>query len=334
MRGPRFAGALTAHVQTWRPYTLWYAGLVGLSGAALAADRASWSQLGLAWLVPTLVWVAAHYLGDYLDRELDGISKPQRPIPSGRMRPATALLCGSLLAAASCVLALIVNWRTVVLLLIGIGGAVAYNGFFKARGLWGNLMRGALTGAALVFGSMVVLSQPSLRSLPFALAFVAHDASSNLVGTLRDVSGDRAGGYRTFAVRHGTRAAAWTASALYGLAIAAAAAGLLLPSAGAAHLFPLLPAIALGCRAFQLAVAADDALTPRRALRAHEVLTVERLLFAGALLAPGLGPLVALVILLPALAITLSMQRTMRVAHEFSPKHMVLDGTGRPKRLG
>ncbi|GAA1403759.1 hypothetical protein GCM10009639_49040 [Kitasatospora putterlickiae] len=101
MRGRRLRRTLTAHVRTWRPYTLWYIGLVGVAGHAVAAGRHGVAQLAAAWAVPTLIWVAAHYLGDYLDRELDAISKPQRPIPSGLIRPRTAVWCGTVLGATT-----------------------------------------------------------------------------------------------------------------------------------------------------------------------------------------------------------------------------------------
>ncbi|MGA8117483.1 MAG: UbiA family prenyltransferase [Actinocatenispora sp.] len=321
MRGRRLATTLSAHVRTWRPYTLWYVGLVGLAGETLAADRHTLPRLAAAWLVPTLIWVAAHYLGDYLDRDLDAISKPQRPIPSGQIRPSTALACGAVLAAAACVIALSVNWLTVVVLIGGIGGAVSYNGFFKARGLWGNLVRGVLTGAAFLFGEMMAAPHPLVGLLPFALVFWAHDAASNLVGTLRDVAGDREGGYVTFAVRHGIRAATWTAVGLYGLAVTAAVAGLVtLPHTRGLYLVMIVLAVGLAVYAFGILFTAGGGLTSRVALRSHEVLVAERLVLAGALLVPSLGLPVALAILVPMLAVTLGTQRAMRSRHEFSPE--------------
>ncbi|MET7717354.1 UbiA family prenyltransferase [Streptomyces sp. NPDC005407] len=321
MGGNRVARTLGAHLRTWRPYTIWYPGLVGLAGATLAADPHANARLLAAWFVPTAIWTAAHYLGDYLDRELDAISKPQRPIPSGRMRPTTALACGALLATAACVAALAVNWRTILLLAVGIGGALAYNGLFKARGIWGNLVRGALTGAAFAFGTMMAVPFPPNELLLFVVVFWSHDAASNLVGTLRDVAGDREGGYATFAVRRGLRTAGRTAAALYGLAVATAAAGLLaVPRDRAAYLLVVLLAAVVGCGAFRLVFTPRRTLTPRMALRAHEVLVAERLILADALLVPGLGLPAALGILAPLLVLTIGIQRAMRSKHEFAPE--------------
>ncbi|MEV6315552.1 UbiA family prenyltransferase [Streptomyces sp. NPDC051776] len=321
MGGTRLVRMLGAHLRTWRPYTIWYPGLVGLAGATLAAGPHTHARLLAAWFVPTAIWTAAHYLGDYLDRDLDAISKPQRPIPSGRMRPTTALACGAFLAAAAWIAALAVNWRTILLLAVGVGGALAYNGLFKARGIWGNLVRGALTGAAFAFGTMMAVPYPPAELLPFVVVFWSHDAASNLVGTLRDVAGDREGGYATFAVRRGLRTAGRTAAALYGLAVATAAAGLLaVPRDRAAYLLVVLLAAVAGCGAFRLVLAPGRNLTPRMALRAHEVLVAERLILADALLVPGLGLPTALGVLVPLLLLTIGIQRAMRSGHEFAPE--------------
>jgi geranylgeranylglycerol-phosphate geranylgeranyltransferase len=308
---------LAAHVRTWRPYTFWYPGLVGLAGQTLAEGQDTPARMLAAWLVPTLFWVAAHYVGDYLDSDLDAISKPHRPIPSGQLRPATALACGAVLAGAACVIAVSVNWLTVFLLAGAIAAAISYNAFFKARGLWGNGVRGAVTGAGFVCGTMMAVPVPSATLLLFVLVFFAHDAASNLVGTLRDISGDREGGYETFAVRHGLRTAVWTAAALYGVTvIIAVVTGILtVPAGRTAYVVVIAVTAALGFWAFSMLFVPE--VTPRIALRAHEVLVVERLVLAGALLVPGLGLPVALGILAPMLVLTIGTQRAMRSRHEF-----------------
>ncbi|MBO3741334.1 UbiA family prenyltransferase [Actinoplanes flavus] len=316
----RVTTTFAAHVRTWRPYTLWYVGLVGLAGAALAADRPTVARLAAAWLVPTLVWIAAHYLGDYLDRDLDAIAKPQRPIPSGQMRPGTALGCGVALAVGAGAVALAVNWRVLLVFLAGIGGAVAYNGFFKARGIWGNLVRGSLTGAAFLCGELMTAPAPVPRLLPFVLAFCLHDTASNLVGALRDVDGDRAGGYRTFAVRHGLRRGVWTSAGLYAASIAAVVTGLLLvPRHDRFSGVLLVVATGLGCHAWAPLVRAGDALSARTALRSHATLVVERVVLAAAVLVPGLGAPVTAALVTPMLLVTAASQRLMRTRHEFTP---------------
>ncbi|PRY01729.1 SCO3242 family prenyltransferase [Allonocardiopsis opalescens] len=75
-----------------------------LAGAAAAG----WSGGRRAWLLPvasTFLYWAGMALNDYADRELDAKERPERPIPSGRVSPGTALglaagLTGAGVAAA------------------------------------------------------------------------------------------------------------------------------------------------------------------------------------------------------------------------------------------
>ena len=212
--------ALRAHVETWRPYTLWYVGLVGLAGAALADGPHHPWLLASAWAAPTAGWLGGHYLGDYFDRELDAGSKPHRPIPSGRLGARTRVWCGCICFALLALLAVLGGWGTTSAAVLAAFGIVAYSRWCKARGIAGNLVRGALGAIALLYGALTVgLSADRGSTVPVLLAamvaFWSHDAMSNLVGALRDIDGDRAGGYRTLPVRRGAPFAVRTVLALY-----------------------------------------------------------------------------------------------------------------------
>lgn len=309
---------IRAHVETWRPYTTCYPAMIGSAGAALAGG--AWGvQVIAAVVVPTLGWLSGHYLGDYFDRELDAIDKPQRPIPSGRLSARTAMACGAACALAATVLTLLVNWHALVLVVVATGGIVAYSRVCKARGLSGNLVRGALTALALAVGALLAADRLPWTIAVFALVLLLHDAASNLVGTMRDVEGDRAGGYRSVPVRSGIRAAVRMSFGLY------AAAMLIVLGASSAVPDPtgyyLLAAVAAcaGTAAFSLLFEHIDDLPPRKALQAHKILVAERLVLTAALIAGGAGAWIALAVLVPALAFSLSTQAALRTGHEFPP---------------
>jgi 4-hydroxybenzoate polyprenyltransferase/geranylgeranylglycerol-phosphate geranylgeranyltransferase len=301
-----------------------YVGIVGLAGAFLAAGGASVRPPALlaAWLAPTLGWVAGHYGGDYFDRRLDAVAKPHRPIPSGRMGAGTALIGMVACAAAGGVLAVLVNWRTAVLVGAALALGIGYSTLFKPRGLSGNLVRGSLTALVLVFGAMMVAPLPPLALLPVAGVFWLHDAASNLVGTLRDVDGDRAAGYATFPVRHGVGAALLAVAVAGGLWLALAALSALgRAEAGLAAVVAFWAL--LGCSAALAAAAlvrlalAERPLPARLALAAHEVLAVERVILAGAFVGLAAGPAAALAPVVPSALITALTQGPMRAWYEF-----------------
>ncbi|MFG2043815.1 UbiA family prenyltransferase [Dactylosporangium sp. NPDC048998] len=317
--GGRLRTAVLAHVQTWRPYTVWYVGLLGLAGAGLAGERRLlW--LVVAWAIPTLGWLGGHYLSDWFDRDLDAVSKPHRPIPSGRLAARTALGWGTTAMLAVAVLAVISGWPTAVVAACAVVAVVAYGLFLKAVGLGGNLVRGLLGALTLLFGAAVV-PMFDRRVLVFALAFWLHDCASNLVGTLRDVAGDAAGGYRTLPVRHGTPTAVWTAVAFYAAAIVAAVIGAVAfgGGAGPGHLVPLAAVAVVGVVALAPLVPRRRALPVRVALRAHEVLVLERLGLAATVVGLGLGVATAVALLVPMAALTWWTQRRMRTWYELGP---------------
>lgn len=311
-----FAARLFAHVETWRPYTTAYVGLVGLAGAALAtADAPTW-RYAVAWLVPTLAWIGGLYGGDYFDRELDRLSKPHRPIPSGRMSARTAWIALWVCTASGAALAAVANPRTAIVAAVALGAGIAYSKALKAHGIAGNLIRGAMMGTVVVFGAMTVLPWPPTAIVWAALSLWAHDAASNLVGAIRDVEGDRDGGYRTVPVQRGVRFAAWTASGCYATAIGLALVVVLRAGGTAPLAAPVLLVLAVlvGGAAFgQVAAAAADRAV---ALRAHSILLVERVLLACTFVALGLGSPVGATAAVAAVAVTVLAERALRARHE------------------
>ncbi|MGW4128586.1 UbiA family prenyltransferase [Amycolatopsis japonica] len=314
------ATRLFAHAQTWRPYTMFYPGLVGLAGALLAGHTMTFDgQLAVAWLAPTLGWIGSHYGGDYFDRRLDAIAKPQRPIPSGRLPARHAVVGFGLCAGGGIVAALLVNWRTALVIVPAVAASIGYSVVFKGRGLSGNLVRGLLTGLAVLFGAMTTVPYPPLSVLPVAVVFVLHDAMSNLVGTLRDIDGDRAAGYNTFAVRHNGRSTASLIRVLAGVTMGTAVVSASLAGLLTTDFFLLFfSALVLVGLALATVGAAGPRMSQRRALRAHALLVVERIVLAGAYGALAAGIVPALIIVLPAVAATALLQAAIRSRHELA----------------
>ncbi|OLR93895.1 ubiquinone biosynthesis protein UbiA [Actinokineospora bangkokensis] len=307
-------------MQTWRPYTLPYPGFVGLAGAAIAGGTPGPAHFAAAAVVPVLVWLGGHYLGDWFDRELDAIEKPQRPIPSGRLSPRAALISAVVCEVGAAVVALAVDWRVLVLLALGVVGIAAYSRVCKGRGISGNLVRGALTALAVLCGATCVPGGQVWVAVPFALVFLLHDTASNLVGAVRDVGGDQAGGYRSVPVRRGVAYGARLAQSLYGSALATAAACVLLPlHERTSYLVLLIAATAMGAWVFGGLLSQGDGITRESALRAHEVLVAERLVLACAVTAAGAGAAFAVTVLVPVLVFSVLTQNAMRSTHEIPP---------------
>lgn len=199
-----------AHLETWRPYTVIWCGLVSLAGSCIAFGSFPPLKIAtLALFIPMTGWTAGLYLSDFFDRKLDAIQKPHRPIPSGRIKPNEALAIGAIFAITGFILSFFLSLNNVVLVFIVAALVFSYAKLSKSRGLLGNLNRGLVTVAAYFFGVFSINIQ--INSIPIyiwllALVFLFHDTNSNLVGAIRDMEGDKKGGYITFPVKYGLQA--------------------------------------------------------------------------------------------------------------------------------
>jgi len=198
-----------AHLETWRLYTVIWCGLVSLTGACLAYG--GFPPLIIAVLslfIPMTGWIAGLYLSDFLDRKLDVIQKPHRPIPSGRIKPKEALVFGAIFAVTGFVLSFLLSTTNIILVFVVAGLVFAYAKLSKSRGLSGNLNRGVVTVVAYFFGVFSI--NQAIESIPIyiwliSIVFLFHDTNSNLVGAIRDMEGDKKGGYNTIPVKYGIK---------------------------------------------------------------------------------------------------------------------------------
>ena len=162
----------------------------------------------LVFFIPVMGWIAALYLSDYLDRDLDKIQKPHRPIPSGRIKPKEALFVGGIFATIGFILCFLLSIYNIVLVFVVAALVFSYTKISKSRGIMGNVNRGIVIIVAYFFG--VFSAGYSLQLLPIyvwilPIAFLIHDTNSNLVGAIRDMEGDKKGGYYTIPVKYGLK---------------------------------------------------------------------------------------------------------------------------------
>jgi geranylgeranylglycerol-phosphate geranylgeranyltransferase len=113
-------------------------------------------HLAIASGVVFLFIVGGNSLNDYLDREVDKKAHPERPIPSGRMRPETARNISAFAFALSFVLAIFLNLISFLIVASAIAVMLGYELKTKKLGLVGNLSIAWLTGALFLLGGAVV----------------------------------------------------------------------------------------------------------------------------------------------------------------------------------
>jgi geranylgeranylglycerol-phosphate geranylgeranyltransferase len=316
---------LFAHLETMRPYTLLWCGLVSLVGACLRYGDIPPLRISLlVFFIPILGWIAGLYLADYYDRTLDAIQKPHRPIPSGRISAREALIVGGSYAIIGLGLSLLLPPINIVLVFIAGILVLSYAKLTKAQGLLGNFNRGAMTVVTFLFGvfSITTTSQIPVSLWLLSLVFFFHDTNSNIIGAIRDVHGDETGGYATTPVKYGIRLTlliSVTLSSIY-----------LLLTTGIISFSPLVLyptyflllfsiGILILCMMYLILFTSVNNLTRKQSLYAHELFVAERIIFSSAFIV-GIASshLLSFSVCIVSLATTLLSQHLLRERYELT----------------
>ncbi len=316
---------LFAHLETWRLYTVVWCGLVSLAGSCIAYGSFPPIKISiLALFIPMMGWTAALYLSDFLDKKLDSIQKPQRPIPSGRIKPYEALAIGAIFAISGFFLSFLLTYKNIILVFVVAGLVFSYTKLSKSRGLMGNINRGIVTVAAYLFGVFSI--DKSIGSIPIyiwllSLVFLFHDTNSNLVGAIRDMEGDKKGGYITIPVKYGIKISVfisliltifWLSLTLYlqyNYKFLKIEFYLMM-------VLDILILISLYIYLFR----AIKNYSRKKALRFHEFFVIERITLASAFIFGIINVYIAAIIFVSAIIITGLSQYFLRKRYEFIEK--------------
>lgn len=210
-----------AYVRLIRPVNCIMMGIAVIVGeVAIAGGLPSLSQGVFGFLVSSLLAGSAMVFNDIIDRQIDQVNEPERPIPSGAVSVGSAkvfgaalTLMGILAAAALSLFAIIVAVATFLV-------SLAYNMYGKRLGLPGNLMVAFCIAVPFLFGGIAVSSPLDVNVVVFFLLAFLATVGREITKGIADTEGDRLKGIRTLAIVSGTRVAAAAAAAFYMGAVA------------------------------------------------------------------------------------------------------------------
>ncbi len=312
-------------METWRLYTVLWCGLVSLAGSCIAYYSFPPINIAiLAFIIPMMGWVAGLYLSDFLDRKLDKIEKPHRPIPSGRIHPYEALFIGSLFAATGLIFSFYLSIYNLALVFVVAFLVLGYTKFSKSRGILGNINRGFLTVASFFYGTFS--SGQTIDQIPIyiwilSLVFLFHDTNSNLVGAIRDMEGDKKGGYKTIPVKYGLKNSIYISLVLTFIWLGFLFYSTLYYDFLKIEFYYLMTIDLLIL--FILYIYLFKSIknySRQRALKFHEFFVIERIVLASSLIFGITYFQIALVILVISLLITEASQISLRKKYEFKVK--------------
>ncbi len=153
---------------------------------------AYWLPVALAVAVGYVFAAASNTLNDYFDREIDQVNHPERPIPSGRVKPQEAIAFSILLFGISLVLGTVLSLfsglQVLLMVFAALAVQVAYDLRVKKNKAIGNMFVGLQTVFAFVFGGLVVgnLGPVSFMASASFLAITARE----VVKDVEDIRGD------------------------------------------------------------------------------------------------------------------------------------------------
>jgi geranylgeranylglycerol-phosphate geranylgeranyltransferase len=218
-------GRLSGFVGILRPVNSVMMGVGILVGVVIAGGFTAsipLTPLLLAFVTGFTLTGSAMVINDYFDRDIDAVNEPNRPIPSGDVKPNEAVAYSLLLSAIGLAAAYATSTLNLAIAIFSWLVMMLYSAWGKRTGFLGNLMVSTCIGLPFVYGGAIAGNvNPSL--LFSALAFLSNTGREITKGIV-DTEGDSARGVKTIAVAYGVERAAQLASAFY---IVAAAASIL-----------------------------------------------------------------------------------------------------------
>ena len=180
-------------------------GVLAVLLGGYVAGTGAWDKIGLAALATLFVSAAANAWNDYRDIDIDRITQPQRPLPSGMVSPRAALVFSIVLSALSLGLAALISPAALAIAVASNVLLYVYSVWLKSTVLLGNATVALISAMSPIFGGVAAGNvRPSLWL--GAIIFVGI-LGREVLKTLADYDGDHAHQVRTIATAIGPRAA-------------------------------------------------------------------------------------------------------------------------------
>ena len=193
-------------------------GIIGILGVAVTSfiavgtDMVDYWQYIVFGCVTVILFIAGgNSLNDYIDRGIDKVSHPERPLPSGRMEPRTALYISIVCLGLSFVSSFVQNIQCIIIVGLAIILMVLYETMLKQRGFVGNVTIAVLTGMVFLLGGSIVGHMENCIAVGTMAGLVT--VGREITKDIEDMEGDE--GRHTLPMAIGKRNAGIVAAIFY-----------------------------------------------------------------------------------------------------------------------
>ena len=158
-------------------------------GALVAGSELFSFKLLLGMAAVFCIGAGCHPFNDYFDYEIDKISHPKRPLPSGLFKPIYGIYIGFTFFVISLILSFLININCFSINLIGIALIFFYETSLKNKGLVGNIVVAFTVALSFIYGGAIVgdLFKPIFFALITFFIFFGRE----ILMDVRDFEGDK-----------------------------------------------------------------------------------------------------------------------------------------------
>ncbi len=180
--------------KTWltivRPFNLLITTFAVFIGALLTGNITPLWKIFLAMLSAASICAGGNVLNDYFDVQIDRINKPDRPIPSGKIKRKSALLFSIILMVIGTVISFFISLQALLIASSAVILLLTYNANLKKKaGIVGNITVSFTAALSVIYGGIAV-GRIEGTLFPSLFAFLFH-LGREIIKDIEDTSGDR-----------------------------------------------------------------------------------------------------------------------------------------------
>ncbi len=190
---------------------VYIAGIIAVNGIVIN------EEIFLASLSAAIIAAGGNIINDVFDVNVDKISHPKRPLPSGEMSIYQAVFLYLVFSSIGILLAEKINALTFVVAILAVIALFFYSCCIKKIPLVGNFLVGVMTGLAFIYGGLAVY-KIYYTLFPALFALLANFARE-ILKDIEDIEGDKSAGVITYPILYGADSAVLMAKAAVSLLV-------------------------------------------------------------------------------------------------------------------
>ncbi len=193
-----------AYIKILRPFNCLFVAICVLFGIFFRNLTLQSYNVVFAILSATIIAGAGYVINDFFDLPIDSVNKPNRVLPSGKIKPHSAYLFAVFLFILGIILSLLT--RNIYCVIIAVINSILlffYAKTFKMNFLIGNLVVAYAAGSTFIFGGLS--SNNFTNSLIIAIYAFLYTLMREFIKDAEDIKGDIKFNANTLAIKLGRK---------------------------------------------------------------------------------------------------------------------------------